>query len=223
MATNFYIDGFNLYYGALRKRWPQYKWLDIKAFCSELLPTRTINRIRYFTALVIPPPEDPDMGVRQEIYLRALRTIPNVHIHDEGWFAYREALRRQFPLAYPPNRPPNAYPQNVYVQLPEEKGSDVNLASYLLLDCFQGDFDEAVVVSNDADLITPIDIVVNKFHKPVGAINPHPKVGRSAALKNIASWTFQTINRHHLSDSQLPLTLTDAIGTITKPDRWYLT
>lgn len=132
----------------------------------------------------------------------------------------KQDLRRQFPLAYPKNRPPGAHPQRVYVQLPEEKGSDVNLASYLLLDCFQGDFDEAVVISNDADLVVPVDIVVTKFHKPVGVINPHIKGHRSAALKKVASWTFQSINRHHLADSQFPLTLTDSRGTITKPATW---
>jgi hypothetical protein len=132
----------------------------------------------------------------------------------------KEDLRRQFPLAYPKNRPPGSYPQSVYVQLPEEKGSDVNLASYLLLDCFNGDFDEAVVVSNDADLAVPIDIVVNTFHKPVGVINPHIKRRRSATLQKVASWTFQSINRHHIANSQFPPTLTDSQGTITKPATW---
>ncbi len=89
-----------------------------------------------------------------------------------------------------------------------------------MLDCFNDDFDEAVVISNDADLATPIDMVANKFHKPVGVINPHPKSRRSATLKDVASWTFQTINRHHLGDSQFPPTLTDPNGTITKPNRW---
>lgn len=219
MATNFYIDGFNLYYGALKGRWPQFKWLDIGAFCSALFPTHTINRIRYFTALVIPPPEDPQIRVRQDIYLRALKTVPNLYVH-EGWFIKKNSLRKQFPLAYPENRSPNSPPQSVYVQLPEEKGSDVNLASYLLLDCFQDDFDEAIVISNDSDLVTPINIVVTTFHKPVGVVNPHHKARRSAVLQNVASWTFQTINRHHFSSSQFPPMLSDARGTITKPDTW---
>ena len=37
-TVNIYIDGFNLYYGALRNRWPQYKWLDLQGFCERLLP-----------------------------------------------------------------------------------------------------------------------------------------------------------------------------------------
>jgi hypothetical protein len=38
----------------------------------------------------------------------------------------------------------------------EEKGSDVNVASHLLLDTLSGDVDAAVVVSNDSDLRFPI-------------------------------------------------------------------
>ena len=40
----------------------------------------------------------------------------------------------------------------------EEKGSDVNLASHLLLDGFQQTRDTVVVFSNDSDLRVPIRI-----------------------------------------------------------------
>lgn len=56
----------------------------------------------------------------------------------------------------------------------EEKGSDVNLAAYLLDDCFTNDFDEAVVISNDSDLALPIELVTTKYRKGVWVINPHP-------------------------------------------------
>ena len=218
MTTNVYIDGFNLYYGALKKRWPTLKWLDLSTFCSNLLPTRNINRIRYFTAGVKPTPRDPQIRSRQETYLRALRTLSNVEVHDEGWFVLRQALRDQYPLAYPHGS--NRSPQKVYVQLPEEKGSDVNLASYLLLDGLNGDYDEAVVISNDSDLVVPISMVVTGFKKPVGVVNPHPKQSRSADLYRVASWTFQSINRRYFAVSQLPATLSDAQGTINKPAEW---
>jgi hypothetical protein len=45
MATTVYIDGFNLYYGALRDT--PYKWLDLEALCRRLLPKDNINKIRY--------------------------------------------------------------------------------------------------------------------------------------------------------------------------------
>ena len=211
MPTNVYIDGFNLYYGALRRRWPELKWLDIGRFCTALLPGQQINRIRYFTARVIPSPADPQARARQDTYLRALRTLPHISIH-EGRFVLRHGLRHRYPLTNPP--------QSVDVQLPEEEGSDVNLASYLLFDAFKGEFDEAVVISNDSDLVMPINLVVQEFQKAVGVINPHPKSRRSADLAGVASWTFQTINRRYFAQNQFSPTLTDADGRFTKPAFW---
>ena len=79
MTTNAYIDGGNLYYGAVKG--PSYKWLDLSALCGRLLRGRAINRVRYFTALAAGLPNDPDVRTRQRIYLRALETIPALAIH----------------------------------------------------------------------------------------------------------------------------------------------
>ena len=60
VRVNIYIDGFNLYYGLRRhsRNGIPCKWLDVAALCHRLLPGRTINRIRYFTAPIMPPPWD---------------------------------------------------------------------------------------------------------------------------------------------------------------------
>jgi hypothetical protein len=47
----------------------------------------------------------------------------------------------------------------------EEKGSDVNLASYLLIDAYRSDRDVAVIVSNDFDLLFPIEHI-KRHHRP---------------------------------------------------------
>ena len=214
MRTNVYIDGFNLYYGSLRKT--LFKWLDIAALCSTLLPKRQINRIRYFTAHVRALQHDLQAPIRQDIYLRALKTIPNLSIH-KGHFAPRPSVFPQFPLAYlNPARPPLV----VQVLRTEEKGSDVNLATYLLVDCFENDFDEAVVISNDSDLALPIEKVVNQFEKIVGVINPHSKRGLSGNLIKVANFYIRTINKKVLAACQFPTTLTDSQGTFTKPATW---
>jgi hypothetical protein len=54
---NVYVDGFNLYYGAL-KRTP-YKWLDLGKLAEILLPTDTVQEIHYFTARVSSRPYNP--------------------------------------------------------------------------------------------------------------------------------------------------------------------
>lgn len=214
LSTNVYIDGFNLYYGSVRKT--PFKWLDLSALCKTLLPKSKIKRIRYFTAHVRAWQHDLQAPIRQDIYLRALRTIPNLTIH-KGHFAPRPSVFPQFPLAY---RNPSKPPLVVQVLRTEEKGSDVNLATCLLVDCFDKDFDEAVVISNDSDLASPIEKVVNQFGKVVGVINPHPKKGLSGKLIGAASFHVRTINKKVLATCQFPATLTDSKGTFTKPATW---
>ena len=140
LKTNVYIDGFNFYYGCIKGT--PYRWLDLSLLCRRLLPKARIHRIRYFTALVTPRPNDPGQRTRQEIYLRALRTIPNLSIHLGRFLASKVRMMKA-----------DGSGEKVKVLKSEEKGSDVNLASYLLIDAYLSDCDVAVIVSNDSDLI----------------------------------------------------------------------
>ena len=79
MATNVYIDGFNLYYGALKGT--PYRWVNLVALCRLTLPRDRINRIRYFTARLTSLPHNPGQPARQQIYLRALATLPEVEVY----------------------------------------------------------------------------------------------------------------------------------------------
>jgi uncharacterized LabA/DUF88 family protein len=169
MATIVYFDGFNLYYGALKGT--PHKWLDLGALSRRLLPNDDVVAIRYFTALVAARPDDPQQPQRQQAYLRALRTIPGLSIHLGHYLTH--AVR--MPLA----APLPGGPRTVEVIRTEEKGSDVNLATYLLLDAFQGRCDTAVVVSNDSDLQEPILVAERELGIQVGVVNPHPARRRS--------------------------------------------
>jgi hypothetical protein len=73
-----YIDGFNLYYGALKRT--LYKWLDLSTLCQIMLPNDTVETIHYYTARVSARPHNPSAPIDQQVYLRALRTIPNLTI-----------------------------------------------------------------------------------------------------------------------------------------------
>lgn len=80
MRTNFYVDGFNLYYGCLRNT--PYRWLNLVALCRRSFPTtNTLRRVRYFTARVGRSPSDPQQHIRQQTYLRALALLPELTIH----------------------------------------------------------------------------------------------------------------------------------------------
>src|SRR3954464_14712711 len=124
MITNFYIDAFNLYYGCLKGT--AQKWLDLEAFCRLSFPGDQVHRIRYCTALVKARPQDPQQPIRQQTYLRALRTLGCVTIH------YGHYLQK--PVMMPYVTPPAGGPVTVQVLKSEEKGSDVNLATTLLVD-----------------------------------------------------------------------------------------
>jgi len=72
MRTVVYVDGFNLYYGALKGS--AWKWLDLVAlFRNALQSHHEILTVKYFTARVSGTSADPSKPQRQDVYLRALR------------------------------------------------------------------------------------------------------------------------------------------------------
>ena len=78
MRATVYVDGFNLYYGAVQRT--PFRWLDVVALSSRLLPRDTVVRVRYFTALVSDTPTDQTKSVRQQTFIRALETRPEVEV-----------------------------------------------------------------------------------------------------------------------------------------------
>lgn len=207
VRVHVYVDGFNLYYRALRGT--HYKWLNPVALARRVLaPTDTVEMLRYFTARVRARAVDPDAPRRQQIYLNALATIPETRCHF-GRFLAKTKMR---PLVANPA-------QFVEVHDTEEKGSDVNLAVHLLNDAWRDRFDAALVMSQDTDLAEPIRMVSTDLNLPVGLV--WLDGGRpNGALANAASFV-RHINSTDLAASQLPNPLVRPDGTvITKPAGW---
>ncbi|MBC7879420.1 MAG: NYN domain-containing protein [Anaerolineales bacterium] len=204
MKTNIYIDGFNFYYGCIKGT--PYHWLDIGKMCSLLLPNDQIHRIKYFTALVEARLNDPDQPVRQRTFLRALQTIPNLEI-ILGTFLSHEVKMPLSPIG-------SGYAKVIKT---EEKGSDVNIATHLLMDGFKNDYELAVVVSNDSDLLMPIQVVTQEFGKPVGLLNPqkHPSVALLPYVQFI-----KKIRGSVLKNSLFPDMMSDKDGEFSKPIDW---
>ena len=211
MRTNFYVDGFNLYYRAVRET--PYKWLDLLKFCQQLSPAHVVNRIRYFTARIRPRTGDLQGPQRQQTYIRALETIPNLHVHY-GQFRPRIKTR---PLV----TPVEGLPRFVQIRDTEEKGTDVNLATYLLVDGYNSDYEQAVIVSNDSDFAEPIKIVRNELGLPVGVVNPNIDPSQHAPMELSDAAAFvRRLRERTLRSAQFPPALRDAQGIITKPSVW---
>lgn len=232
MKVNVYIDGFNFYYGMFQSpRYLPWKWLDLLKLSQRLMPNHEINRIRYFTAEVEPTPRDPDKAVRQQTYFRALRTIPCLTIHTGTFLTSPRRQRVIHPISIPGLNPPlqaAAEPEvrrvldaleSVHVRHTEEKGSDVNLASYLLLDACDQDCEAVLIISNDSDLATPTRIVRDRFGLDATVFNPHK--GNSTYLLREAATRCRSIRTGVLEPCLFPEPVYDDEGrAIYKPSKW---
>lgn len=204
--ANVYVDGFNLYYGALRGS--PYKWLDLEALARRVQPGDQINRVRYFSARIKARPDsDPQSPVRQQTYLRALESLPSTSVHL-GHFL---VTYPRMPLRYPP-------PRTAEVIKTEEKGSDVNLATYLMLDACRQECDVVVLISNDSDLAEPLRIARVELGLTTVVVNPQPAAIRSRALIADDFWQLRS---PALAACQLPPRVVDRAGRVVhKPAAW---
>lgn len=121
----------------------------------------------------------------------------------------------------------------------EEKGSDVNIATYMLTDAFRQDCDQLIVITNDSDLAEPVRIINRELNLPVGIFNPHTsdtanrrnlatgrseKATPSIALKKVARFVRDIRSEGldcDIAQSQFPDELVDKQGhVLRKPQRW---
>ena len=207
MRTYIYVDGFNLFYGALKNT--PWKWLDLAALFAEVLQQHhEILKVKYFTARVSGTPSDISKPQRQDVYLRALQHYrPEVELYF-GHFL-RHSVRA--PLAHPRGKQ-----RTTEVIKTEEKGSDVNLAVHLLNDGWMDAYDCGVVVSNDSDIAEAMNLVRRHCKKRIGLVTPGTgKVSRQLLAHADFS---RKIRAGVLSRAQLPSPIPGT--SITKPDAW---
>jgi hypothetical protein len=138
--------------------------------------------------------------------------VPELSVHLGGF----QSLRARLPLA---DSDPDD-PVIVDVIKTQEKGSDVNLATYMLLDAFRQESDIAVVISNDSDLREPIRVLIEELGVPVGLVNPHPVRKRSRVMLELEPRFFKQVRPRVLRACQFPPVLRDGKGEIHRPDGW---
>lgn len=218
MRTIVYVDGFNLYYRALKKR-PQHRWLNLKALAEAVLRAENqVIKVNYYTARASGK-LDPDLPRRQQTYFNALETVPEVEI-VEGNFLAKKAWAQMAPAPQNGKPPFQPWPNVVRIVKTEEKGSDVNLGAHLVRDAYTGAFDVAAVVTNDTDLVEPVRIVAQDVGKPVGILSPDAQVAKS--LADVASFQ-RFIRTGHLSDAQFPDVIPrEGEADLQRPSTWVV-
>ncbi len=195
MRVGVYIDGYNLYYGGrglCGRSTPGWRWLDLASLASDLVATHSqwacpvIETVTFCTAR-ISGASNPAGQREQDVYLRALERTDSVTRISYGNYVARVATaplavagRNGKPLVSRPGWPIMVQDGNeqdlpdarfmASVARREEKGSDVNVASHLLIDVLTHVIDAAVVISNDSDLSYPV--AFTRQQVPVGLVNP---------------------------------------------------
>ncbi|MCI4624459.1 MAG: NYN domain-containing protein [Candidatus Magnetoovum sp. WYHC-5] len=177
----FFIDGFNLYHALDEKvQYRKYKWLKLYKLCNcYVRKIDNIENIYYFTALVT---WDQNKVNRHKLYIKVLEHSGIKVIY--GAFKQKEKCCRECGKKY------KSY---------EEKQTDINIATQLLVMAFQDKYDTAIIISGDTDLIPAIRAVKTVFSvKKIGIVLP---IGRSSEhLKQVADCYYK-MNEQQIKSS----------------------
>ncbi len=226
MKTTIYIDGYNLYYGALKDS--AYKWLDVVRLFSHIAndnnPKTGNVSVKFFTAPILSRlATHGDLSQKsQNDYHRALsRLYPNDFEVVAGYFSISEGW-------FPKHQNPIDRKDTVKAYKLEEKKTDVNIALHLYRDLLKGHCEQAVLVSNDSDLVPALEFIQEDFtDKYIGVVMPRiQKVGErdnrpyNVKLSNLADWTRGYITEEELGLFQLPDLVPTKRKPIIKPNYW---
>jgi len=211
-ATNnksiIYIDGFNLYYGAVKDT--PWKWLNIEKYFALLLPHDDIQTIKYFTAEIVGSHKP-----NQDVFIRALLTLDKIQV-IYGLFKYKKVKCLVKNCTYKGEK---------MFHVPEEKRTDVNIAVHMLDDVFNDRCDRLIIISGDSDLVPAIKTVKKIApNKKVIVYVPAKNEIRGAAIElRKSSDRHKTLPNNLLSKAQFPDTFTDINGNvIQKPASWFV-
>jgi hypothetical protein len=198
MRVGVYVDAFNVYYGGrdhCGRGVAGWRWLDLEALSLSLIdpglwPGATLTHIAYCTAHR-DRAGDPTSVADQQAYIAAVESAGTATTVTYGQYVPRvktghlvDGRKKRVPspgaAALPAWLPAREEPGpegtpvlRVSLTTFEEKGSDVNVASHLLLDVLDGRVDAAIVFSNDSDLAVPVREA--RLRVPVGTVNPGNK------------------------------------------------
>lgn len=225
-----YVDGFNLYHRTLKGS--EFRWLNLYRLVKNLrFKHDELVKIAYFTARVKHRPGHPNAHIKQSIYIEALECISGLQV-IYGNFELRHATgavveRKRNPLT---NRTEDTVTQKIAkVQKFEEKGSDVNLASQMLLDAHLDLYDVALLISNDTDLVAPCQMIKKHFNKKLyigfpQIIDPsrkHEKDTSVAVALRVLADQIRDITATELKKSLFPQELHSKPNrTVRKPVDW---
>lgn len=182
-----YIDGFNLYHSIdeLGKKKNHLKWLNLWGLSNSIIKAAdTLAGVEYFTAF---KKTNIDRLKRHEQYVEALK-YHDVTVHI-GKF------KKKFHRCRVCNQKYTGW---------EEKETDVHIAVKIVEDAFTDQFDKAIIISADTDLMPPIDSVRSYFpDKSIIVIAPPKRMSRCRSMNPVYEIPVSKLNHNLLPQTAL--------------------
>jgi uncharacterized LabA/DUF88 family protein len=212
--TIVYIDGFNFYYGMKAKYKRKYSWLDLYKFSKSILPPdNQLVLVKYFTSRVKGFPDDPLKPERQSAFIDALLTLPNFMIFEGNYQCFKPNCRYCHQETIVCSNCGHDFIK------PNEKKTDVNITTELLIDAFENNCDTQILISGDSDYESPLKALRRLFPDKILYVAFPPK--RKNPKLKIHSVKLIEISEEAFSQSLLPDDIVLPSGYhIRKPDSW---
>lgn len=204
-----FVDGFNLYHAiddlnTGRRPCHHLKWLDLRKLAQAFVrpSSEVVTDIHYFSAYAT---WIPDAHARHRQYVAALQaSCVTVKL---GQFKAKDRSCRSCRATWTGH---------------EEKESDVNFAVELLNSSWRNEFDRAIIVTADTDIVPVLQMVKRDHpHLQLTAAIPEKRFGKALALRE-ACHTALRIKESHMLNSLFPEQVVDANGAVaaTRPAKY---
>lgn len=201
MKTIFLIDGFNFYHPIdAHPEYHRFKWLDFSKLVKCFIPkTDSVSDIIYFSAETRASEEKRR---RQKVYLDVLKHLGIKIVLGE----FKKASRK-------------CKECGKWYKEWNEKLTDVNLASTLIVKAFNDEFEKAIIVCADFDITPAVHSVKHIFpSKRIEVVIP---LNRKAEEIKKSYDRFHHLKIEHLESSLLPpeISISDR-KIIKRPPEW---
>ncbi len=206
-----FIDGFNVYHALVQENerrqrpYAKYRWIDYWRLTEQFLhDDDTLEAVYYFTAYIAwKSPSGKRKKARHRKFIAAQR--------NSGMDVILGRFR-------PVTRDCKAKCRETYKTY-EEKRTDVNIAVKMMELAFKGEYEKAILISADSDLIPAIQ-AVRRIYPLVRFTVVVPLKRKGRALQNEADY-FREMRVSHLKRSLLPETITLSSGKkLEAPPGW---
>lgn len=206
-----FVDGFNLYHAiddlsSHRQQRHYLKWLDLWKLTQAFIrpSSEEVTAVHYFSAYAF---WKPGPAARHRQYVAAL-TAAGVTV-KLGKFKKKDRSCKKCGVEWTGH---------------EEKESDVNFAVELLNRAWRDEFDRAIIVTADTDIVPVLQMIKRDHPKlELTAAIPEHRYGNAISLRQ-ACHTSLRIKEQHLKMSLFPEHVTDTAGGIvaTRPEKYAL-